>query len=574
MLATAQDKRSMNDSFSQLFEESISQINMKPGAIIKGHVIAINNDFVTINAGLKSEGNIPVEQFRDEHGELEINIGDDVDVAIDSLEDGYGETRLSREKAKRFEAWKELEKAYEDKKHVHGVIVSRVKGGFTVDVDSVKAFLPGSQVDMKPLKDLSEFEGKELEFKIIKVDQKRNNIVVSRKLLDEVENNEAREKLLASISEGDKIKGVIKNVTDYGAFVDLGGLDGLLHITDMSWKRVKHPSEIVQMGDEVEVVVLSFDKEKSRVSLGLKQLSEDPWGDIEARYPLESKTKGVITNVTDYGCFVELEKGVEGLVHVSEMDWTNKNINPNKLVKPGQKVEVVVLEIDKDRRRISLGIKQCIENPWQVFDATHNKGEVIVGKIKSITDFGVFVGLDGNIDGLVHLSDISWNQTGEEAIKDYKKGQEIKTVLLSVDPERERVSLGVKQLEGDSFTTYVNEHPKGDIVKGKVIEVTAKQVKLELATGVTGVIKSNEIARDRVEDARNHIQEGDEVEAKIMTVDRKTRSLALSIKAKENQEEAEAIKDFNKSQQNNNVSLTSSLGDLLKEKMKGSQSEE
>lgn len=572
MLATAREA-TMSDNFAKLLEESLTNIKLKPGTIVKARVVDVNSDFVTVNAGLKSEGIIPVEQFKNEEGTLEVAIGDETDVAIDSLEDGYGETRLSREKAKRMEAWNELEQAHQDNKTVMGVISGRVKGGFTVEVDGVRAFLPGSLVDSRPIKDPAAYEGKELEFKIIKVDQKRNNIVVSRRTLNETDNSEEREKLLSELEEGKVIKGVIKNLTDYGAFVDLGGLDGLLHITDISWKRIKHPSEVLNIGDEVKVTVLKFDKDKNRVSLGLKQLVSDPWGDIKERYPLESKAKGVVTNITDYGCFVELEQGVEGLVHVSEMDWTNKNVHPNKVVHPGQEVEVVVLEIDEERRRISLGIKQCIANPWQAFDAVHKKGEVIVGKIKSITDFGIFVGLDGDIDGLVHLSDISWNSSGEELIKQYKKGQEIKTMLLSVDPERERISLGIKQLEQDSFGDYVNAHPKGTIVTGKVDKVTVKAVKVILGDNIEGTIKSSEIARERVEDARNHIQEGDDVEAKIMAVDRKTRTITLSIKAKETQDEAQAIKDFNN--QSNNVSVTSSLGDLLKEKMKlGKKDEE
>lgn len=564
MLLSAQE-RSMSDNFAQLLEKSLSNLNLKAGAIVSATVIDINSDFVTVNAGLKSEGFIPAEQFKNDAGSLDITVGDQVDVALEAIEDGFGETKLSREKAKRLEAWRELEKAHEENRTVVGTVSGRVKGGFTVELDSVRAFLPGSLVDVRPVKDTSVYEGKELEFKIIKVDQKRNNIVVSRRTLNDSDNSEAREKLLGELEEGKVVKGTIKNLTDYGAFVDLGGLDGLLHITDISWKRIKHPSEVLHIGDEVKVIVLKFDKDKSRVSLGLKQLSDDPWHDIGALYPLEAKVKGIVTNITDYGCFVELQEGVEGLVHVSEMDWTNKNVHPNKVVHPGQEVQVVVLEIDKDRRRISLGIKQCVSNPWQDFDALHKKGEIITGKIKSTTDFGIFVGLDGDIDGLVHLSDIAWNQPGEEAIRNYKKGQEIQTMLLSVDAERERISLGIKQLEQDHFGDYVTNNPKGSIVKGKVMKVNAKSVKVELADGVEGSIKAAEIARERVEDARNHMQEGDEVEAKVMAVDRKTRIVTLSIKAKESQEEAQAIKDFN--QQSNNASVTSSLGDLLKEKM-------
>lgn len=565
-MLTAARERSMSDNFASLFEESLCKLNLKPGAIVKATVIDVNSDFVIVNAGLKSEGIIPIEQFKNDAGSLDINVGDEVDVALDSLENGFGETKLSREKAKRLESWQELEKAHETNKTVIGIISGRVKGGFTVEVEGVRAFLPGSLVDSRPVKDTTVYEGKELEFKIIKVDQKRNNIVVSRRSLNDNENNEVREKLLGELEEGKKVKGIIKNLTDYGAFVDLGGLDGLLHITDISWKRIKHPSEVLNIGDEIKVIVLKFDKEKSRVSLGLKQLTEDPWDDIKAHYPIGAKVKGIVTNITDYGCFVELQEGVEGLVHVSEMDWTNKNIHPNKVVHSGQEVEVVVLEIDESRRRISLGIKQCISNPWQSFDLSHKKGEVITGSIKSITDFGIFVGLDGEIDGLVHLSDISWNMPGEEAIRSYKKGQEIKTVLLSVDAERERISLGIKQLEQDNFGDYTNEHAKGTVVKGKITKVTQKLVKVDLGDGIEGTIKSSEIARERVEDARNHLQEGEEVEAKILAVDRKTRTISLSIKAKETQEEAQAIKDFNKNQ-SSGASVTSSLGDLLKEKM-------
>lgn len=572
MFQSSPGNRRMSENFAKLFEESLSQVNLKQGAIIQGVVTAINSDFVTVNAGLKSEGFIPAEQFKNDKGIVDVGIGDKVDVALDAVEDGYGETRLSREKAKRFEAWKDLEKAYEEKKTVIGVISGRVKGGFTVEVAGVRAFLPGSLVDVRPVKDMTPYEGKDLEFKIIKVDQKRNNIVVSRRSLNEADNSEAREKLLGELEEGQTVKGVVKNLTDYGAFVDLGGLDGLLHITDMSWKRIRHPSEIISVGQEIEVKVMKFDKEKSRVSLGLKQLHNDPWATIKASYPLESKVKGKVTNVADYGCFVELEPGVEGLVHVSEMDWTNKNVHPNKIVQPGQEVEVVVLEIDEERRRISLGIKQCVANPWQAFDATHQKGDMIEGKIKSITDFGIFVGLPGDIDGLIHLSDVTWGSNGEEIIREYKKGQDIKAVLLSVDAERERISLGIKQLEQDKFGAYVNEYAKGSVVKGKVIEVSAKSITVELAEGVEGTIKATELARERVEDARNHVHEGDEIEAKIMTADRKTRAITLSVKAKETQEEAQAVKDFNKNQ-SSTVSVNSSLGDLLKEKMKATKSD-
>ncbi len=555
----------MSESFAELFEQSISNTQMRPGAIIKGTVVAVNDDVVVVNAGLKSEGVIPIEQFTDENGEINVKVGDEVEVALDAVEDGFGETRLSREKAKRAETWKRLEEAFEKGETVKGMIVDKVKGGFTVELDGVRAFLPGSLVDVRPVRDTSYLEGKELEFKVIKLDRRRNNVVVSRRAVVEAETSEEREALLAQMQEGAVVKGIVKNLTDYGAFVDLGGIDGLLHITDMAWKRVKHPSEVVNVGDEIEVKVLKFEKERMRVSLGLKQLGEDPWVDISRRYPEGTRLFGKVTNIADYGCFVEIEEGVEGLVHVSEMDWTNKNIHPSKVVSMGDEVEVMVLDIDEERRRISLGMKQCQPNPWEEFAATHNKGDKVKGVIKSITDFGIFVGLEGGIDGLVHLSDLSWNIPGEEAVRNYKKGDEVEAVVLAVDPERERISLGIKQLDKDPFANFVAEHAKGSIVKGTVKEVDAKGAVIDLGDGVEGYLRASEISRDRVEDARSILNVGDEVEAKFMGVDRKSRTISLSIKAKDTQEEKEAIKDYNRSAE----PATTTLGDLLKEQMEG-----
>ncbi len=553
----------MSESFAELFEQSLANQEMKPGSIVTGTVVDIRPDVVVVNAGLKSEGVIPIEQFYNEQGELEVHVGDQVDVALDAVEDGFGETRLSREKAKRARAWKELEKAFENNETVTGMISGKVKGGFTVDIKDIRAFLPGSLVDVRPVRDTTYLEGKELEFKVIKLDQKRNNVVVSRRAVVEQEYSAEREALLKNLQEGMVIKGVVKNLTDYGAFVDLGGIDGLLHITDMAWKRVKHPSEILNVGDEIEVKVLKFDRERNRVSLGLKQLGQDPWADLARRYPEGTRLFGKVTNVADYGCFVEIEEGVEGLVHVSEMDWTNKNVNPAKVVHVGQEVEVMVLDIDEERRRISLGMKQCHANPWEAFAATHNKGDKVSGTIKSITDFGIFVGLEGGIDGLVHLSDISWNLPGEEAVRNFKKGDEVEAVVLAVDPERERISLGIKQLEKDPFSNFVAEHAKGSIVKGRVKEVDAKAAIIDLGDGLEGVLRASELARDRVEDARSVLKEGDEVEAKFLGVDRKNRSLMLSIKAKESDEEAEAIQDYGRQSD----SAKTTLGDILKEQM-------
>ncbi|MFW3788691.1 30S ribosomal protein S1 [Klebsiella pneumoniae] len=541
----------MTESFAQLFEESLKEIETRPGSIVRGVVVAIDKDVVLVDAGLKSESAIPAEQFKNAQGELEIQVGDEVDVALDAVEDGFGETLLSREKAKRHEAWITLEKAYEDAETVTGVINGKVKGGFTVELNGIRAFLPGSLVDVRPVRDTLHLEGKELEFKVIKLDQKRNNVVVSRRAVIESENSAERDQLLENLQEGMEVKGIVKNLTDYGAFVDLGGVDGLLHITDMAWKRVKHPSEIVNVGDEITVKVLKFDRERTRVSLGLKQLGEDPWVAIAKRYPEGTKLTGRVTNLTDYGCFVEIEEGVEGLVHVSEMDWTNKNIHPSKVVNVGDVVEVMVLDIDEERRRISLGLKQCKSNPWQQFAETHNKGDRVEGKIKSITDFGIFIGLDGGIDGLVHLSDISWNVAGEEAVREYKKGDEIAAVVLQVDAERERISLGVKQLAEDPFNNYVALNKKGAIVVGKVTAVDAKGATVELADGVEGYLRASEASRDRVEDATLVLRVGDEVEAKFTGVDRKNRVVSLSVRAKDEAEEKDAIATVNKQEDAN-----------------------
>ena len=555
----------MSESFAELFEESLKEIDMTPGAIVTGVVVDIDSDWVTVNAGLKSEGVIPLSQFLSDNGEIELKIGDSVDVALDAVEDGFGETRLSREKAKRAEAWKELEKAFEAEEVVKGVINGKVKGGFTVELKTIRAFLPGSLVDVRPVRDTLHLEGKELEFKVIKLDQKRNNVVVSRRSVLEAENSAEREALLESMAEGMEAKGIVKNLTDYGAFVDLGGVDGLLHITDMAWKRIKHPSEIVNVGDEINVKVLKFDRERNRVSLGLKQLGEDPWVQIKERYPENTRVTARVTNLTDYGCFAEIEEGVEGLVHVSEMDWTNKNIHPSKVVQLGDEVEVMVLDIDEDRRRISLGIKQCHANPWEEFSSRFNKEDKVTGKIKSITDFGIFIGLDGGIDGLVHLSDISWHETGEEAVRKYKKGDEIETVILSVDPERERISLGIKQLERDPFAEFVQVNDKGTIITGTVKSVDAKAAILELAEDVEATLKASEMSQDRVEDLTTQLKEGDEVEAKIINIDRKNRVINLSVKSKDIDDEKQAMKDVRDKQVESAGPTT--IGDLIKEQM-------
>lgn len=553
----------MSESFAELFEESLSYTQMKPGSLVNASVIDVRSDFVIVSAGLKSEGVIPAEQFKNEKGEVTVQIGDLVEVALDTVEDGFGETRLSREKARRMRAWEVLDEAFNNDEIVTGIITGKVKGGFTVELSDIRAFLPGSLVDVRPVRDTSYLEGKELEFKLIKLDQKRNNVVVSRRAVVEEEYSAEREQLLDNLQEGQTVKGVVKNLTDYGAFLDLGGIDGLLHITDMAWKRVKHPSEVVNIGDEIDVKVLKFDKDKNRVSLGLKQLGEDPWQDLVRRYPRETRLFGKVSNLTDYGCFVEIEDGVEGLVHVSEMDWTNKNVNPAKVVTLGDEVEVMILDIDADRRRISLGMKQCQTNPWDGFAATHNKNDKVSGKIKSITDFGIFIGLDGGIDGLVHLSDISWNETGEEAVRNYKKGDEVEAVVLAVDPERERISLGIKQLEQDPFSNFVAAHSKGSVVTGTVVEVTAKSAKIDLGEGIEGILRASELSRERVEDARTQLKEGDQVEAKFMGVDRKTRAINLSIKAKENEDEARVMKEYS----SNSGGASTSLGDIFKEQM-------
>ena len=636
----------MTESFAQLFEESLKQLETRPGAIVKGTVVSIANGFVLVDAGLKSESAIPVEQFKNAVGELEINVGDTVDVALDSVEDGFGETLLSREKAKRHEAWLQLEKAYEEQATVVGLINGKVKGGFTVEVNTIRAFLPGSLVDVRPVRDTAHLEGKELEFKVIKLDQKRNNVVVSRRAVIETENTSERDSLLANLQEGQEVKGIVKNLTDYGAFVDLGGVDGLLHITDMAWKRVKHPSEIVNVGDEIAVKVLKFDRERTRVSLGLKQLGEDPWvaiakrypegarltgrvtnltdygafvdlggvdgllhitdmawkrvkhpseivnvGDeiavkvlkfdrertrvslglkqlgedpwvaIAKRYPEGARLTGRVTNLTDYGCFVEIEEGVENLVHVSEMDWTNKNIHPSKVVNVGDTVEVMVLDIDEERRRISLGLKQCKSNPWQLFAETHAKGDRVSGKIKSITDFGIFIGLHGGIDGLVHLSDISWNVSGEDAVREFKKGDEISAVVLQVDPERERISLGVKQIEEDPFNKYLSDNKKGAIVKGKVTAVDAKGATIDLEEGVEGYIRASDASRDRIEDATLVMSVGDEVEAKFMGVDRKNRTVSLSVRAKDEADEKAVMDNLNQQEE---VGFSNAMAEAFK----------
>jgi len=553
----------MTESFADLFEQSLSGTNMRPGSIVLGTVVDITSESVIVNAGLKSEGVIPRSQFLGNDGEIEVGVGDQVEVALDAVEDGWGTTRLSREKAKRHQAWKFLESAFENEDTVTGIINGKVKGGFTVELGSIRAFLPGSLVDVRPVRDTSYLEGKDLEFKLIKLDQRRNNVVVSRRAVVEKEYSAEREKLLESLAEGLELKGIVKNLTDYGAFVDLGGIDGLLHITDMAWRRVKHPSEVVEIGDEIVVKVLKFDRERQRVSLGLKQMGDDPWVNIGRRYPEGTRVWGKVTNIADYGCFVEIEEGVEGLVHVSEMDWTNKNVHPSKVVQMGDEVEVMVLDIDEERRRISLGMKQCKANPWDEFAATHNKNDHVTGKIKSITDFGIFIGLDGGIDGLVHLSDISWDETGEEAIRRFKKGDEIESVVLSVDPERERISLGIKQLDKDPFSSFVAVHEKGSIVTGTVREVDAKGATVDLAESVEGYLRASEISRDRVEDARSVIKPGDQVEAKFVGVDRKNRTISLSIKQKDRDEETAAIKGYSREA----ASGTATLGDILKEQM-------
>ncbi|MBL36972.1 MAG: 30S ribosomal protein S1 [Xanthomonadales bacterium] len=560
--AVQESSTSMTESFAELFEQSLDESKLRPGAIVTGRVVEIREDVVVVNAGLKSEGIVPIHQFQNDDGELEVEVGDEVEVSLDAVEDGFGETRLSREKAKRARIWDKLETASEAEENVIGQISGKVKGGFTVSIDGIRAFLPGSLVDVRPVRDPSYLEGKDLEFKIIKLDRRRNNLVVSRRAVVEHEFAAEREDLIDRLEEGAVVKGVVKNLTDYGAFLDLGGIDGLLHITDMAWKRVRHPSEVVEVGDELEVRVLRFDRERMRVSLGLKQLGEDPWDNIDRRYPPGSRLFGRVTNITDYGCFVEIEDGVEGLVHVSEMDWTNKNVNPNKVVHIGEEVEVMVLDVDGERRRISMGMKQVRPNPWEAFAALHNKGDKVSGTIKSITDFGIFIGLEGDIDGLVHLSDISWMTPGEEAIRNFRKGEEVEAVVLAVDPERERISLGIKQLDQDPFATYMAEHPRGSIVNGKVREIDAKGAVVELADGVDGYLKANDMAKERVDDATRIFSVGDEVEAKFVALDRKTRNLTLSIRAKDDDELADAVDQYQQPK-----SGGTKLGELLREQL-------
>jgi small subunit ribosomal protein S1 len=554
----------MTESFAELFEQSLAAQDLRPGSIVTGTIMEIRDDVVVVNAGLKSEGIVPISQFRNLQGDLEVEVGDAVQVALDTVEDGFGETRLSRDKAKRALVWDKLEGAFEGDQTIEGKISGKVKGGFTVDIEDIRAFLPGSLVDVRPVRDPAYLEGKDLEFKIIKLDRRRNNIVVSRRAVVESEFSAEREALLERLEEGAIVTGVVKNLTDYGAFLDLGGIDGLLHITDMAWKRVHHPSEVVNVGDELEVRVLRFDRDRNRVSLGLKQLGDDPWNDLARRYPVSTRLFGTVSNITDYGCFVEIEDGVEGLVHVSEMDWTNKNVNPAKVVHTGDEVEVMVLDIDEERRRISLGMKQCKINPWESFAATHNKGDKVTGAIKSITDFGIFIGLEGGIDGLVHLSDISWQDTGEDAVRNFRKSEDVEAVVLAVDPERERISLGIKQLDQDPFATYMAEHPRGSLVKGVVKEVDARGAVIELVEGVEGYLRASDIKEERVEDATRELSVGDEIEAKFISLDRKNRTLSLSVRAKEDAELAEALHDYKQSSASGG---TTSLGDLLKEQL-------
>jgi len=552
----------MSETFEQLLEESLKGSVMQTGAVISAEVVDVNGDYVVVNAGLKSESEIPATQFRDADGAVSVQVGDFVEVAIEALEDGFGNTRLSRERARRAKSWETLKVAFENESVVTGFLTGKVKGGFTVSLDEVRAFLPGSLADVRPVTDSAYLENRELEFKVIKLDQARNNVVVSRRAVVEQEMQEERSALLENLEEGQVITGIVKNLTDYGAFVNLGGLDGLLHITDIAWKRVKHPSEALNVGDEVTVRVLKFDRERNRVSLGMKQLGEDPWADIARRYPEKTRIFGKVTNITDYGAFVELEEGVEGLVHVSEMDWTNKNVHPNKVCHLGDEVEVMVLEVDSDRRRISLGMKQCTGNPWEEFAATHQRNDKITGEIKSITDFGVFIGLEGGIDGLIHLSDLSWDREGEDAVRDFKKGDQITAVVLSVDPDRERISLGIKQAQDDPFNAFVGVHSKGASVKGMISSVDAKGAVVELGEGVEGYLRATELSRDYVEDARSVLSAGSEVEAKITSIDRKTRRITLSIKALEAEIEDKAVQQYS-----GQVSAMTSLGDKLKEEL-------
>ena len=553
----------LEENFAEMLEESLAGQQMRPGSLLTGRVVEINPDVVMVSAGLKSDSAIPANQFRDETGALTVAVGDEVEVALDAVEDGFGETRLSREKAKRAQAWRRLENAYEGSDNVSGVISGKVKGGFTVDIDDIRAFLPGSLVDVRPVRDTSYLEGKPLEFKVIKLDPRRNNVVVSRRAVVEIENSAEREALLERLDEGVVMNGVVKNLTDYGAFVDLGGIDGLLHITDMAWRRVRHPTEVVNVGDEIEVKVLKYDRERNRVSLGLKQLGEDPWVSIAQRYPEGSRIAGRVTNIADFGAFVEIEEGVEGLVHVSEMDWTNRNIHPSRVVQIGDDTQVMILDVDEERRRISLGIKQCLPNPWEEFALTHAKGDRVAGRIKSITDFGMFVGLEGGIDGLVHVSDLSWNEDGETLLRNHRKGEEIETVVLAVDAERERISLGVKQLDRDPFSSWLNEHPRGSVLTATVAEVEPRGARVELAEGVEGYIRASEIARERIDDARTVLRAGETVEVKVIAVDRRRRGVSLSIRERESDEEATAMEQYAA----NVDDAPATIGDLVKEQM-------
>ena len=565
--AVSQENIGDTESFAAMFEESLSRQEMRAGEVITAEVIRIDHNFVVVNAGLKSESFIPIEEFHDDRGQLDVAEGDFVSVAIDAMENGYGETRLSRDRAKRLAAWLQLEKALDNSELVEGTITGKVKGGLTVMTNGIRAFLPGSLIDVRPIKDTTAYEGKTVEFKVIKLDRKRNNVVLSRRAVIELSLGEEREKLLENLQEGIEIKGIVKNITDYGAFVDLGGIDGLLHITDMAWRRVRHPSEVVQVGEEITAKVLKFDQERQRVSLGIKQLGDDPWTGISRRYPQGTRMFGKVTNITDYGSFIEIEPGIEGLVHVSEMDWTNKNVNPSKVVALGDEVEVMVLEIDEDRRRISLGMKQCRPNPWEEFSDNYRKGDKVKGTIKSITDFGVFVGLPGGIDGLVHLSDLSWNDVGEEAVRGFKKGDEVEAAVLAIDTERERISLGIKQLDGDPFSNYAATHDKGSIVNGTVKTVDAKGAVIDLGNEVEGYLRASEISRDRVEDARTHLKDGEELEVMIINLDRKNRVVSLSVKAKDSAETAQSLERLQA--ESGASSGTTNLGALLRAKLEG-----
>ncbi|HAY45502.1 MAG TPA: 30S ribosomal protein S1 [Gammaproteobacteria bacterium] len=557
----------MSESFAELFEASIKETVMTVGSVVSAQIVEVAGDYVTVNAGLKSEAEIPLSQFGPSDTEEELKVGDFVDVAIEALEDGFGRTRLSRDKARRVKVWDELEKAQANEEIVIGQITGKVKGGFTVSLQNVRAFLPGSLVDVRPVKDTAYLEGRDLELKVIKLDRQRNNVVVSRRAVVENEMGAEREQLLEKLEEGQIVKGIVKNLTDYGAFINLGGLDGLLHITDMAWKRVKHPSEVLEVGQELDARVLKFDREKGRVSLGIKQLGDDPWVDLPRRYPENTRLFGKVTNITDYGAFVEIEEGVEGLVHVSEMDWTNKNVHPSKITTLGDEIQVMVLDVDEDRRRISLGMKQCKTNPWEEFTALYKKGDKVTGQIKSITDFGIFIGLDGGIDGLIHLSDLSWDEEGEDVLRDYNKGDDVEAVVLAVDPERERISLGVKQAQGDPFSDYVAANGKGSVVSGVVGEVDARGATVNLIDGVEGYLRASELSRDHVEDARSYLKEGDAIDSKVISIDRKSRRISLSVKALEVQKESEVIQEYSRK----STSGSSQLADKLKEKLEAGE---